>query len=343
MIIDGMYSHHKPATNRSRIMSGPWTLGDRLWEMNCGILGLGLSIAGVVCITGVLKNVTGKPRPDIIARCIPRAGSKNLLPFGLIDPDEICTQTNHSIFKDGFRSWPSGHSSAAFGGLGYLSLYLAGKLHVMDHRGEVWKTVIVMIPLLAAALVSVTRIMDARHHPFDVITGSLLGMTLAWFSYRQYFPPISEASLKGQAYPRRNWHNGLNNLAEEVSQYSSAHHLEEGRAPSTDSLESEGNTGTRKRAGPAPASFGRSRTYTESAIPLQDRPGWPESSEQAINSEPKFSSSPPHKKMLPQGIEYLGSVDVSKAPGNGHGNQQGSEDNMPKPPPLDRLDDVKLV
>jgi diacylglycerol diphosphate phosphatase/phosphatidate phosphatase len=68
MLIDGMYSHHKPPTNRQRIMSGPWQISDRLWEMNCGILGLGLSVAGAICITGALKNATGKPRPDIIAR-----------------------------------------------------------------------------------------------------------------------------------------------------------------------------------------------------------------------------------------------------------------------------------
>lgn len=78
-------------------------------------------------------------------------------------------------------------------------------MHVLDNRGEVWKTIIVMIPCLAAALVAVSRIMDARHHPFDVISGSLLGVFTAWASYRQYFPPISEAWRKGRAYPIRSW------------------------------------------------------------------------------------------------------------------------------------------
>ena len=35
--------------------------------------------------------------------------------------------------------------------------------------------------------------MDNRHHPFDVIVGSTLGMLLAWMAYRQYFPPIALA------------------------------------------------------------------------------------------------------------------------------------------------------
>jgi diacylglycerol diphosphate phosphatase / phosphatidate phosphatase len=78
-------------------------------------------------------------------------------------------------------------------------------MHVLDNRGEVWKTIIVMIPCLAAALVAVSRIMDARHHPFDVITGSMLGVFVAWASYRQYFPPITEPWRKGRAYPIRSW------------------------------------------------------------------------------------------------------------------------------------------
>lgn len=78
----------------------------------------------------------------------------------------------------------------------------------MDQRGEVWKTIIVMIPLLAATLIAVSRIMDARHHPFDVITGSLLGVFTAWASYRQYFPSLFEPWKKGRAYPIRSWATG---------------------------------------------------------------------------------------------------------------------------------------
>jgi hypothetical protein len=84
-------------------------------------------------------------------------------------------------------------------------MWLGGKLHIMDQRGETWKTLLVMIPILAATLVAVSRIMDARHHPFDVITGSLLGVVCAIVSYSQYFPPLSEPWRKGRAYPIRTW------------------------------------------------------------------------------------------------------------------------------------------
>ena len=62
-----------------------------------------------------------------------------------------------------------------------------------------------IIPTLGAALVAVSRIEDARHHPFDVLFGSGLGALCAWGGYRQYFPSLDEAWKKGQAYPIRSW------------------------------------------------------------------------------------------------------------------------------------------
>ncbi|KAH0346794.1 PAP2-domain-containing protein, partial [Aureobasidium melanogenum] len=183
---------------------GRYRLVDRLWELNCGILGLALSEGTAFVITGTLKNTVGKPRPDLIDRCQPKAGSIDPSPYGLSN-STICTQTDMSILRDGFRSFPSGHSSSSFAGLFYLSLYLAAKLHIWDSRGEVWKIFVVIIPSLGAALIAASRIMDARHHPFDVIVGSLLGIGCAWLSYRQYFPPVTETWRKGRAYPIRTW------------------------------------------------------------------------------------------------------------------------------------------
>ncbi|BDD64026.1 hypothetical protein MAP00_008877 [Monascus purpureus] len=205
LFIDGLFSHHKPRdpVSGKKKVTGPYRFKDRLWELNCGILGLLLSQGLAFVITQVLKNACGKPRPDLIDRCQPRPGSEDLMPYGLSN-SSICTG-DEKIIKDGFRSWPSGHSSSSFAGLLYLSLWLCGKLHVMDNRGEVWKTILVMIPILGATLIAVSRIMDARHHPFDVITGSMLGIICACVSYRQYFPSITEAWKKGRAYPIRTW------------------------------------------------------------------------------------------------------------------------------------------
>jgi len=185
-----------------------YPMKSRLWELNCGILGLLLSIGSSFVVTAILKNAIGKPRPDIIDRCnIPPEVAAPFLDsanFTLVT-HAMCMQEDNLKLKDGFRSWPSGHASAAFAGLCYLSLYLMGKLHVCDSRGEVWKMFVVLVPLLAAALITGSRIMDARHHPFDVISGSLLGIGCAWAAYRQYFPPLNDFRAKGRAYPIRTW------------------------------------------------------------------------------------------------------------------------------------------
>jgi len=110
LVIDGIFSHPtQQSAGRGRGRS-KYTFRERLWELNCGVLGLLLSEGAAFVITNALKNVTGKPRPDVIDRCQPRAGSLDPPVFGLSN-SSICTQTNHAILKDGFRSFPSGHSS----------------------------------------------------------------------------------------------------------------------------------------------------------------------------------------------------------------------------------------
>jgi len=112
-------------------------------------------------------------------------------PFGLTT-FSICTQTDLVILNDGFRSFPSGHSSLSFAGQGFLAFYLAGKLHLFDKRGHAPKAWISLAPLSAAALVAISRTMDYRHHWQDVTIGSILGLTVAYFSYRQYYPHLAD-------------------------------------------------------------------------------------------------------------------------------------------------------
>ena len=51
---------------------------------------------------------------------------------------------------------------------------------MLDQRGEVWRTLVVLIPTLVASCIAISRIMDARHHPFDVLFGSAMGILVAW-------------------------------------------------------------------------------------------------------------------------------------------------------------------
>lgn len=109
LFIDGLFSHHKHSdpVSGKRKLTGPYRWKDRLWELNCGVLGLLLSQGLAFIVTQVLKNACGKPRPDFIDRCQPVAGSHDAAVFGLSN-STICRPVSHAILKDGFRSWPSG-------------------------------------------------------------------------------------------------------------------------------------------------------------------------------------------------------------------------------------------
>jgi diacylglycerol diphosphate phosphatase / phosphatidate phosphatase len=87
-------------------------------QSHVSILGLLISLALTVFITDVVKNSVGRPRPDLIARCKPKENT----PSHTLLTIEVCTETNHHVLQDGWRSFPSGHSSFSFAGLGYLAL-----------------------------------------------------------------------------------------------------------------------------------------------------------------------------------------------------------------------------
>ncbi|KAH8916976.1 PAP2-domain-containing protein [Atractiella rhizophila] len=141
----------------------------------------------------------GRPRPDLIDRCQPAAGSVNAPVYGLVT-SAICTRTD--LLTDGFRSFPSGHSSGAFCGLGYLTFYLAGKFHLFDRKGHAIKAWIAVIPLFGAAYVAISRTEDYRHHATDVIAGSLLGLVLGYICYRLYYPGLHERTCHLPYSPR---------------------------------------------------------------------------------------------------------------------------------------------
>ncbi|KAG9318728.1 phosphatidic acid phosphatase type 2/haloperoxidase [Chiua virens] len=115
------------------------------WDYHNSALGLILGLAITGAITQFSKITVGRPRPDLLSRCIPISDSQD--PTYGLSTDAICTQTNQSIMLDGWRSFPSGHSSLSFAGLGFLSFYLAGKMHLFDTRGHTHKAWISVTPL----------------------------------------------------------------------------------------------------------------------------------------------------------------------------------------------------
>ncbi|KAH7571101.1 hypothetical protein JRO89_XS05G0253700 [Xanthoceras sorbifolium] len=155
-----------------------------IFDLHHAILGLLYAVLITMVITEAIKVATGRPRPDFFWRCFPDGVDNFTGPWG----DVVC-HGKASDIKEGHKSFPSGHTSGSFAGLGFLSLYLSGKLKAFDGKGHVAKVCLVLLPLLVASLVGVSRVSDYWHHWQDVFAGGLIGLVVACISYLQFFPP----------------------------------------------------------------------------------------------------------------------------------------------------------
>ncbi|WFD41486.1 hypothetical protein MPSI1_000115 [Malassezia psittaci] len=195
----------------------------KLARLNSAALGLLLTLAATGMITNVIKVWVGRPRPDLLARCHPRKLdpiTDGLYHSGFVD-DSICTTPlNSYLLEDGFRSFPSGHSSSSFAGLVYLALCVRAALSSVVHqisRAYVYSAaptdlvdeehneqdpdfrrpppneplipvafsvLLPLVPVMVAAYVAISRVMDHRHHPTDVLAGASLGTVMAFAVYR---------------------------------------------------------------------------------------------------------------------------------------------------------------
>ncbi|CAI9110640.1 OLC1v1010701C1 [Oldenlandia corymbosa var. corymbosa] len=145
-----------------------------VYDLHHAILGVLFSVLITAVITDAIKDSVGRPRPDFFWRCFPD-GKDVYDRLGNV----VCHGQKHLI-DNGHKSFPSGHTSFSFAGLGFLSLYLSGKIKAFDSRGHVAKLCLVFLPLLVASLVGISRVDDYRHHWEDVFAGGLIGLLYHW-------------------------------------------------------------------------------------------------------------------------------------------------------------------
>ncbi|KIW91280.1 uncharacterized protein Z519_08176 [Cladophialophora bantiana CBS 173.52] len=130
-----------PTAHRSTAKALIWRR--KLWEWNAAWMGLGVALAGAFVITEGLKDLTGKPRPFLLAVCDPDLSPEAIRKYqvgGLgtsIDSAtpivvdwHICRTADQSRLRNAFASWPSGHSSFSWAGMLYLTLFICSKFAV---------------------------------------------------------------------------------------------------------------------------------------------------------------------------------------------------------------------
>lgn len=75
-------------------------------------------------------------------------------------------------------------------------------MHVFRPRTDLARVLIALAPLLGAAMIAISRCEDYRHDVYDVTVGSILGMSIGYFSYRRYYPSLRSTKCH-VAYPSR--------------------------------------------------------------------------------------------------------------------------------------------
>ncbi|CAG8753862.1 11314_t:CDS:2, partial [Acaulospora colombiana] len=144
-----------------------------------------LSLALTGAITNILKITTGRPRPDLIDRCAPRADGPEYYEGWL---EELCQWTLESYVALNPETVPGNNNRVTDGPL--------------DHGGHTAKSWLAVLPLFGATIIAITRTMDYRHHYQDVFVGMVVGLVVAYFSYRQYYPSLEHPLCHRPYAPR---------------------------------------------------------------------------------------------------------------------------------------------
>jgi len=154
-----------------------------LMEVHHGCLALWSGRGLTRLITEFLKTTVGRLRPDFLARCQWDTAL------------QACTGNANSILN-GRRSFPSGHSSAIFASMTFISLLIAGKTAAWCYNtrptsfraGRLAGFSLTLLPLFCATWVAISRLEDYRHHKEDVIFGSLIGSSTSTTCYLMFWP-----------------------------------------------------------------------------------------------------------------------------------------------------------
>ncbi|KAF7336668.1 Diacylglycerol pyrophosphate phosphatase 1 Short-DGPP phosphatase [Mycena venus] len=193
-------------------------LSRNMWDLHHALLGLTVAFSLVGTFEQLVRITVGRPRPDFIARCNPFDNAANGHFFGLANTTVCQTPATDPLIKDGMRSFFSGHACLSAVGLGFNSLYWAGKLQLFNRKSYTSKAWLVFSPLMVSIYICITRVTDHRHHWEDVTVGFFAGIIPTYVFYRQFYPGLEDphsnlpysprhASAESGRGPSRTWGN----------------------------------------------------------------------------------------------------------------------------------------
>ncbi|GME69678.1 unnamed protein product [[Candida] boidinii] len=155
----------------SGLLSNNIPLVRKLWDIHCGLLAIAGATAFQLTIVCIIKNLSAVPRPDMLSRCRPTTYIRDLN-NGDLNTIAVCTTPFIDILREGFRSFPSGHTSTVFTSCTIQFLFVAAKSNVFDGRGLCLKNLTaILLPMITCSYVSYSRVSDNRHFVQDIVAG----------------------------------------------------------------------------------------------------------------------------------------------------------------------------
>ena len=141
-----------------------------------------IAVGIVEIITTILKNMVGRLRPNFIAVCQPIYPTN--MTYSYMHPyyTNGCKDENDPTTMDARMSFPSGHSSMSFTGLGFLSLVL---LHHFKNTGLLVR-IFSLSPYLLAFYIAISRTRDNHHHWQDITVGAFIGIAVSYKIFHHF-------------------------------------------------------------------------------------------------------------------------------------------------------------
>ncbi len=167
------------------------------WDANNAIFGVLYALSNSVLFQVILKWLIGGLRPHFLDVCKPDLSRvKNTTLYNaagfnsMYYTREVCTGDRRQI-NDSLTSFPSGHTTAAFAGFVFLSLYMNAKFKIFaDRHTPLWKLLLFYAPILFATLIGGALTIDAFHNWYDIVAGGIIGTTMAFSAYRATYAAV---------------------------------------------------------------------------------------------------------------------------------------------------------
>ena len=136
-------------------------------------------------------NPTTNNLPDVCQPALPTGGTQTGTGFSRIMYNRTICTGDESEINDSLESFPSGHTTAAFAGFVYLSLYLNAKLKLLsNYHPAYWKLIATYMPILGAVLIGGALTIDEFHNWYDVLAGAVIGTVMAFSAFRMVYASV---------------------------------------------------------------------------------------------------------------------------------------------------------